>query len=255
MSEKTPFLGIERLYGARAQKQLQGSTVMVIGLGGVGSWAAEALARSGVGHLILVDMDDICVSNINRQIHADTHTIGAMKIVEMKKRITAISPETKVTLIEDFFSASSAEEILAIQNDYIIDAIDGVKSKALLIARCKELGLPLVVTGGAGGKMDPTKIQQADLNRSYNCNLLAQVRKKLKREHGFSRDKKRTYKIPCIFSPEDQIMPQGENCDISPETVKRLNCQNGYGSSVFVTGAFGFHAAAKVVNDLTQKAN
>lgn len=227
---------------------------MVVGIGGVGSWAAEALARSGVGRITLVDLDDICVTNINRQIHATHSTIGASKVQEMKKRIHTINPQANVTCVEDFFSRSTMEEILSLPTDYVIDAIDSVKSKCLLISECKRRSIPLVVTGGAGGKANPSFIKEADLNRSYNCNLLSQVRKKLKNEYGFSRDKKRTYKIPCIFSPEHQSQDASTPCELKDAqgAPKRLNCNTGFGSSVFVTGTFGFMAAAKVINDLTE---
>lgn len=251
MTEKSTFHGVERLYGQTSLDKLAASNVMVVGLGGVGSWAAEALARSGVGGLILVDLDDICVSNINRQIHATQNTIGSLKVREMEKRIHSINPNARVNCVEDFFSQSTYEEILSLPCDYIIDAIDGVKSKCLLISECKKRDIPLIVTGGAGGKINPNQIQEADLNRSFNCRLLSQVRKKLKTEFGFSRDKKRTYKIPCVFSPEPQIQPELESCERGH--IKKLNCQNGFGSSVFVTGTFGFVAAAKVVNELIQE--
>lgn len=244
------FQGIQRLYGNSGLDKLSRSNVMIIGIGGVGSWAAEALARSGVGRLTLVDLDDICVSNINRQIHANFDTVGALKTEEMKKRILAINPNIEIHCIEDFFSASTMEDILSIPCDYIIDAIDSVKSKALLISECKKREIPLIVTGGAGGKINPALIEEADLNRSYNCSLLMQVRKKLKVEYGFPRDKKKKFKIHCVFSPEEQIFPKDAAC----EDIKSLNCQNGFGSSVFVTGAFGFRAAAKVINELTEKA-
>lgn len=253
METKNAFQGIERLYGESGLAKLAKSHVMVIGLGGVGSWAAEALARSGVGKLTLVDLDDICVSNINRQIHAGHSSIGKMKVQEMKRRITDINPSMEINCVEDFFSSGSMENILNRSCDYIIDAIDGVKSKALLIAECAKRGIPLVVTGGAGGKKDPSLIQEADINRSFNCKLLAQTRKKLKVEHAFSRDKKRKYNIPCVFSPEDQVLPETEACQLQGET-KRLNCQNGFGSSVMVTSIFGMKAAARVVNDLTAEA-
>lgn len=252
MTKKSSFQGIDRLYGADRLKKLSSSNVMVIGLGGVGSWAAEALARSGVGRLTLVDLDDICVSNINRQLHATVDTVGKLKVEEMKRRILSINPSAEVNCVPDFFSQSSMEQILSIPCDFIIDAIDGVKSKSLLISECKKRNIPLIVTGGAGGKKDPAQVQIADLNRSFNCSLLTQTRKKLKREFGFPRDKKRTFKIPCVFSPENQTMPSSD-CGLEP--ARKLNCQNGFGSAVFVTGAFGFAAAAHVINELAKEAN
>jgi len=248
METKSPFEGVERLYTQEGLKGLKDSHVMIVGIGGVGSWAAEALARTGVGKITLVDLDDICVSNINRQIHATSESVGKMKVHQMQKRIQAINPNAVVDCVEDFFSQSSMEEILSIRCDYVIDAIDSVKSKCLLISECNKRSIPLVVTGGAGGKINPSLIQESDLNRSYNCRLLAQVRKRLKLEHGFSRNKKRKYKIPCIFSPEDQILPE-QSCELGSSPTN-INCENGFGSSVFITGTFGFMAAARVINDL-----
>ena len=252
MESKSPFQGVERLYSEAGMTALSNAHVMVIGIGGVGSWSAEALARSGVGQITLVDLDDICVSNINRQIHATDKTIGQMKVHQMSERIKAINPNAIVNGIEDFFSASSMDEILTIKCDYIIDAIDSVKSKALLIAECQKRGLKLVVTGGAGGKIDPSLIQEADLNRSFNCRLLAQVRKRLKVDYGFSRNKKRKYDIPCIFSPEPQIIPP-DSCGVVARP-NNINCENGFGSSVFITGIFGFLAASRVINELAKGA-
>ncbi|MBC76698.1 MAG: tRNA cyclic N6-threonylcarbamoyladenosine(37) synthase TcdA [Halobacteriovoraceae bacterium] len=252
METKSPFEGVERLYTQNGFNDLAKAHVMVVGIGGVGSWAAEALARSGVGKLTLVDLDDICVTNINRQIHATSMSVGKMKVQQMKHRIVEINPNVTVEAIEDFFSQSSMEDILSIDCDYIIDAIDSVKSKCLLIAECNKRSIPLVVTGGAGGKINPSLIQESDLNRSYNCRLLAQVRKRLKVEHGFSRNKKRKYKIPCIFSPEDQILPE-KTCS-TDKGPTNINCENGFGSSVFITGTFGFMAAARVINDLAMGA-
>ncbi|MEX1099559.1 MAG: tRNA threonylcarbamoyladenosine dehydratase [Bacteriovoracaceae bacterium] len=252
MKNTSAFQGVERLYNENGLKKLARSHVMIIGLGGVGSWAAEALIRSGVGKLSLVDLDDICVSNINRQIHASTSSLGNMKVLEMKKRLIDINPRAEINAIEDFFSAGSMDEILNCHCDYIIDAIDGVKSKALLISECLKRKIPLVTTGGAGGKKNPALVQEADLNRSFNCRLLAQTRKKLKTEYKFSRDKKKRYNVPCIFSPEQQIFPEPLAC-AAGEEIKNLNCQNGFGSSVMVTAVFGLNAAAKVVNDLTER--
>lgn len=247
MTIPAAFQGIADLYGEDKLKLFMRSSVMVVGLGGVGSWAVESLARTGVGKLILVDLDDICVSNINRQIHATTKNLGKLKALELKERIRLINPSAEVIVVEDFFSAQNADDILALACDYIIDAIDSVKSKALLVAKAREKNIPIIVTGGTAGKKDPSQIRFSDLNRSYNCKLLMQVRKRLKKEYGFTRFEKKKFHIPCLFSPEEQIMPL-KSYDGSTKT----NCQNGIGSVVHVTASFGFMAAAKALEHLAQ---
>lgn len=247
MNEKSRFDGIARLYGEHEYNALNRAHVLIVGIGGVGTWAAEAIARSGIGKISLVDMDEICISNTNRQIHALNNNYGKMKVDALKERIKLINPECEVNAIMDFFTADTKDQILSGPIDYVIDAMDSVRNKCLLIAECKERNIPIITTGGAGGKFDATRIQVADLNRSYNDKLLAVIRTNLKRFHNFSKDKKRTYKIPCVFSPEPRTIPT-QSCD-----ANNLNCNNGFGSITHITGMFGFHAAGHVINSIVEK--
>lgn len=248
MSENLRFDAIARLYGDHEYNALKKAHVLVVGIGGVGTWAAEALARSGVGEISLVDMDEICISNTNRQIHALGNNYGKMKVEALKERMILINPSCKVNAIVDFFTAQSKDKILSGKIDFVIDAMDSVRNKCLLIAECKQKDIPIITTGGAGGKFDPTKIQIADLNRSYNDKLLYVIRTNLKRFHNFSKDKKRTYKIPCVFSPEPRTLPT-QQCNSS-----NLNCNNGFGSITHITGIFGFYAAGHVINTIVENA-
>jgi len=246
------FGGIERLYSSRGLERLRRARVCVLGIGGVGSWAAESLARSGVGAISLVDMDDVCVSNVNRQLHALDGVIGRPKAVVMAERLRAINPACQATPIPEFFTAESAERILAGGFDYVIDAIDNVANKCLLIARCRERNIPIVASGGAGGRRNPTVVRIADLAQTTHDALLVQVRKTLRDEHGFPRDAKKSFGVPCVFSPEPAARPfvKGDACEPDPAAGLRLDCESGYGTASFVTGTFGLAAAAHVVNAL-----
>ena len=161
------FSGLERLYGKAAHQKLKQAHVSVVGIGGVGSWAVEALARSGVQEITMIDWDDLCFTNVNRQIHAMNGTIGKAKIEVMKERILAINPECKVHCIKDYFNPENAEDLLSTQYDGLIDAIDVLTPKCHLIASCKRKKIPLIVVGAAGGMTDPTLIKIADLGKSY----------------------------------------------------------------------------------------
>lgn len=247
------FGGIQRLYSADGLQRLRRSHVCVVGVGGVGTWAAEALARSGIGKLTLIDMDDVCVTNVNRQLHALDGTVGQPKVSAMAARIRLINPECDVQEIAEFFLPSTAEQLLATRFDYVLDAIDNVPNKCLLIARCCELGTPIVTVGGAGGRKNPAAVQMADLAFTTHDGLLQQVRKKLRDEHGFPREAKKTFNVPCVFSPEPQVFPQKNGTVCSrpePGSDLRLNCDAGYGTASFVTGTFGFLAAAHAVSAL-----
>ncbi|HAK93407.1 MAG TPA: tRNA cyclic N6-threonylcarbamoyladenosine(37) synthase TcdA, partial [Massilia timonae] len=182
------FGGIARLYGERALERFRAAHVCVIGVGGVGSWVVEALARSAVGHLTLIDLDNVAESNINRQIQALSSTVGMAKIEALKQRIAQINPFCQVTLVEDFIDVENIPAMIADKNvDYVVDAIDSVKPKAALIAWCSANKMPLVVVGGAGGQIDPTKVEIRDLARTEQEPLLKKVRKILRAQYGFSR--------------------------------------------------------------------
>jgi tRNA A37 threonylcarbamoyladenosine dehydratase len=175
------FGGIERLYGVTGAKHIQQAHFCVIGIGGVGSWVAEALARNGIGQITLIDLDDICITNTNRQIHALADTIGESKVEVMSARIKQINPECIVNEVEDFITQENLFELITKQFDYVIDAIDSVKVKTALIAHCKRNKLPMITIGGAGGQIDPTKIEITDLSKTYQDPLLAKVKNQLRR--------------------------------------------------------------------------
>lgn len=250
------FGGIARLYGERALERFRAAHVCVIGVGGVGSWIVEALARSAVGHLTLIDLDNVAESNINRQLQALTSTIGMPKIEALKQRIAQINPFCKVTLVEDFIDPENIETMIAGKGfDYVVDAIDGVKSKAALIAWCSANKLPLVVIGGAGGQTDPTKIEVRDLARTEQEPLLKKVRKILRAQYGFAKGEKNKYHIDAVFSMEPLRYPDaGDACAIDASSITGLNCA-GFGSSMVVTATFGMVAAGHLLRKLADQAN
>lgn len=249
--KKAAFTNIENLYSKSSYEKLKVSSVMVIGLGGVGSWSVETLARTGVGEITLVDLDDICVSNINRQIHAHTESIGKSKAFELAKRCELINPEIKINIVEDFYSKSSSDRILDIKTDFIIDAIDSTLQKSHLLSEAKRRDIKIITTGGAGGKLNPSLIQICDINRSFNDKLLMIVRKDLKKHYGFPKYERKLYYIPCVFSPEEITYPQ----DMCEMTKKNLTCDQGLGSSMAVTATFGIFAANYVIAQIANHEN
>jgi tRNA threonylcarbamoyladenosine dehydratase len=247
------FGGILRLYGRDGQERLRRGHVCVIGVGGVGSWAVEALARTGIGALTLVDLDDVCISNVNRQLPAVTGEFGKPKVEVMAARVRLINPDCTVHAQQLLFTASTADQLLGPKYDCVLDAIDTTTMKALLIAQCHRRNVPILVTGGAGGRRDPLALRVADLARATHDRLLATTRNLLRAEHGFPRDPKMKFGVECVFSPEPPVYPtmDGSICDEpEPGTRRRLDCRTGYGTACFVTGAFGFAAAAQVVKQL-----
>lgn len=251
------FGGIARLYGNTALQTFSQAHVTIIGMGGVGSWTAEALARSGVGHLTLIDLDDICLSNTNRQIHALNGCYGKLKIDVMGERIKAINPACQLTLVEDFVTLDRLAHYLPPQTHYVIDAIDSVKIKVGIITHCHQFTIPLLVVGGAGGQIDPTQIRLTDLAFARQDPLLAKIRAALRRHHGFPRDINKKFKVDCVYSEESLRYPQS-NGTISTQKRPRdvtggINCQTGMGASVSVTGTFGFFASAHVLKKLAIK--
>jgi tRNA A37 threonylcarbamoyladenosine dehydratase len=239
------FGGIARLYGEQALGRLAAAHICVIGIGGVGSWTAEALARSGVGRLTLIDLDHVAESNLNRQIHALESTLGQAKVLAMKDRVAAIDPACAVTTIEEFVTPDNVADILP-GCDAVVDAIDQVRAKAALIVHCRRLGIPLVTTGGAGGKSDPALIRVDDLARTTQDPLAAKLRAALRRDHGFTRDPRRKFGVDCVYSLEPVRRPEAAACDVDEPAPHGLNCA-GYGSSVCVTAGFGFAAASRVL--------
>ncbi len=247
------FGGIQRLYGRGALRLLQDLHICVVGLGGVGSWAVEALARSGVGRLTLIDFDQISISNTNRQLHTLQGTIGRKKHQAMAERVAAINPECRCRTIDDFVTSQTLAEHLALEHryDYVIDAIDSIKFKSEIIHFCKRNKIPVVTTGGAGGVTDPTTIRVADLSRTYNDPLAAKVRSRLRSEFGFSRNRKRRFGVECVFSSQQKLYPR-EDGSVGHEKPGihgiSLDCSMGYGSASFVTASFGLVAASRAIN-------
>jgi tRNA A37 threonylcarbamoyladenosine dehydratase len=237
------FGGMVRLHGAEAAARIAAAHVCVIGIGGVGSWAAEALARSGVGRLTLIDLDHVAESNINRQVHALGATLGQAKVLAMRDRIADINPRCEVVCIEEFITPENIAQLLP-ACDAIVDAIDQVRAKAALIAHCRRAQVALVTTGGAGGRSDPTQLRIDDLSRTVQDPLASKVRARLRKEYGFPRDPKKKFGVACVYSIEPIQRPQGAACDLDEAGLHGLNCA-GYGSSVCVTAAFGMAAAAR----------
>jgi tRNA A37 threonylcarbamoyladenosine dehydratase len=236
------FAGVARLYGARAFARLRAAHVVVIGVGGVGSWAAEALARSAVGSLTLIDLDHIAESNTNRQVHALGDEFGKAKVEAMAARIRAINPEARVHCIEDFVTTENAATIVP-ECDAVIDCIDQVAPKAALLAMCRARGLATFTSGAGGGRTDPTRIRRADLALVDGDPLLAKVRYRLRRHHGFTRERVDAngrvrvskFRITAVYSDEP----------IRGRTSggAALACA-GYGSAVTVTASLGLALAA-----------
>lgn len=242
------FGGIARLVGAAGLARLRAAHVCVVGIGGVGAWTVEALARSGVGALTLIDLDEICVTNINRQIHALDGTIGRAKVEVMAERVRQINPECRVTAAGEFFTEANAERLLAPRFDGVVDAIDAVANKCRLLALCRARNLPVIACGAAGGRLDATAVRVADLADVTHDRLLAEVRKRLRKEHGFPAIGKKL-DVACVFSPEPPVAAEPPEC-ATPGETPRLNCEWGYGSATFVTGTFGFAAAGWVIRKI-----
>lgn len=250
------FGGIGRLYGADARRRLETAHVAVIGIGGVGSWAAEALARSGIGEITLIDMDDIAVSNTNRQVHALDGQFERPKVQAMAERILAIHPGCRVHAIEEFVSRENLRALVTSELDFVIDAIDVAGTKAALIYHCKREKIPVITTGAAGGQLDPTQIRVVDLNRTQNDPLAAKVRSILRRHYGWSRNVKRHYAVPCVYSLEQLRYPTLDgsvSCEKSWEDgPKRLDCESGFGACMTVTATFAMVAVSRVLERLAK---
>ena len=253
------FGGVARLYGDAALERFGRARVAIVGIGGVGTWVAECLARSGVGHLTLVDLDEICVTNVNRQIHALDGQIGMQKAEAMAARVRAIHPGCGVVAVPAFFNERTAEGVLAGGFDGVVDAIDTVRHKALLVAECRGRGIPVVTCGAAGGRRDPARIRVADLSVSGGDPLMHALRRKLRRDHGFPNVPMKSKPLPmgidAVFSDEPQVFPDGVggvSCERGGGLASgpRLGCEAGYGSAAHVTGCFGMIAAGVVLDRL-----
>lgn len=250
------FGGITRLYGEQALAQFEQAHVCVIGVGGVGSWAAEGLARSSIGQISLIDMDHVAESNINRQLQALDANLGKNKIAVMSERIGQINPECSVTMIDDFITPENLQQHLQKKFDFIIDCIDDFRTKAALIDYCRHQQLPLLTTGGAGGKRNPAKIRLTDLARSEQDPLLAKTRSLLRQRYGYPRNLKKKFKVACVWSEEQQVYlwDDGQLCQQRPNMIQSqaLNC-GGLGSSTPVTATFANFAVAHVLDKLSKR--
>ena len=250
------FGSLARVYGEAMVEMLRDLHLCVVGVGGVGSWVAESLARSGVEKITLVDGDTISKSNVNRQIHALDSTLGQAKVDVMKARLLDINPDCQVKIIEQYINDENDRDILERGYDCVIDAIDGYKTKAAIIYCCKRNKIPVVTTGGAGGLTDPTKIQTSDLSTTWNDPLAAKVRSELRYRYGFTRNKKYSFGVPCVYSIEQQRYPEkdGKVGYAKPGVAGlTLDCNYGYGSSVMVTASFGLAASARAIELVAQK--
>lgn len=228
--------GVARLYGSAGMEAFEKAHVVVVGLGGVGSWAAEALARSAIGTLTLIDFDHIGLSNTNRQLHALEGEYGKSKVMAMTQRIAAINPQITIHQIDDFLTPENIDQLLP-KDAAVLDATDSLLSKVALAVWAKKHGAHLVMSGAAGGKMDPTKIRVEDLSKTTQDPLLSKIRAKLRKEYGFEKDPKKKMRVRTVYSeePRNGVAQGGLAC-------------SGYGSAVTVTASFGFAAAAEILN-------
>ena len=276
---KRRFGGVSRLYGEAGLAKLQAAHIVVVGIGGVGSWVAEALARNAVGMITLIDLDNIAESNVNRQIHALEDNFGKAKITAMHQRILQINPNCVVREIEDFVTVDNASKMLDFHFDVLIDCIDDAAAKAVLASTCKAIKSPIMMSGSAGGRLDLTRIKVADLSAVTNDKLLAKVRNLLRRDYQFPKasntKKSAKFGITCVYSDEPVLQPN-EVCALETNTnirsdaleanihkasgaaknarenigaITGLNCA-GYGSSVCVTAPMGFAAAQLAINHI-----
>jgi tRNA threonylcarbamoyladenosine dehydratase len=246
---KRRFGGLERLYGMEGAASIRAAHVAVVGIGGVGSWAAEALARSGVGRLTLIDLDHVAESNINRQIHALASTVGQAKVVAMKERIAQIHPGCRVEGIEEFVEPDNWPGLLPEGVDAVIDACDQIRAKAAMAAwSLRHRKIAFISCGAAGGKRLAHKVDIDDLARTTHDPLLAQLRYRLRKFHGAPREGK-PIGVNCVFSRE-AVAPPDASCAI--EGDGSLNC-HGYGSVVSVTATFGQCAAGWVLDRLAAR--
>ena len=251
------FGGIARLYGQAALDIFKQSHVCVIGVGGVGSWVVEALARSGIGKITMIDPDEVSESNINRQLVALGSTIGQGKCDVLVERIADINPDCEVTVVEDLLKPDNTRELIGTRFDYVVDAIDSARSKAGLIRHCKRNKVPIVCIGGAGGQIDPQQITVADITRTHNDPLLAKTRSILRYDYGFSSNLKRKYQVPCVYSTEQLSypLPCGGITQQKPDSDRalRMACDVGMGSATHITATFGYFAVGLLLNKMATK--
>ena len=247
MDSSRSFEGVKTSYPESYQK-IFNLHVAIVGIGGVGSWAAECLARSGVKEITLIDHDEVCISNVNRQVLALTSTVGRSKVEVLKERLNLINPNLIVHAKDSFFDEPNANDLLTSEIDFVIDAIDLLHQKTYLISYCYRNSIPLVSTGGCGGVTDPRNLEIRDLNKCEHDQLLFKVRRELRRKHDFPRGRS-PWGIKCVFSKERKTFHEIErSCDpFSSETLRRP-CETGYGSMMHVTASVGLFAAYTVID-------
>jgi tRNA A37 threonylcarbamoyladenosine dehydratase len=250
------FSGLLRLFGRVGLDKLSQASVAVIGIGGVGVWSAEALARSGINNITLIDLDDLAMSNVNRQLHALSSTIEQSKVEVMKKRILDINPECEVHAIEDFVTSDNVNDYLHKSFDVVIDAVDSVSAKTAIIAHCKRNKIKVITVGGAGGQIDPTQICVGDLAKTTQDPLLAKVRSELRRHYNFSSNLKRRFSIEAVYSTEQLRYPMGDGevsfAKNNAQGSGKMDCSTGFGAFVGVTATFGMVAASRAIAHITK---
>lgn len=250
-----------RLVGDEKMKQIFNTHVIVIGLGGVGSWAAESLVRSGVGKITVVDFDEVCITNANRQLHAVQGMVGRKKAEVMAERLRKINPQAEVVSMPIFYNKETSLQILGTNPDYIVDCIDNLTAKTFLLNECRNQNLKVITSAGASAKMDPTRIKITDLSKTEMDPMAHALRKILRQEYNFPRGKNNKFDIPCVYSDEEPMAPielkydngQGFKC-VCPQGQNDVHsCLHRnviYGTASFVTGAFGLAMASWVVRDV-----
>ena len=253
------FAGIDRLYGRGALARLKSCRIAVIGLGGVGSWAVEALARSGVGRLTLIDADELCLSNTNRQLPALAGQYGRGKVAAMAERCRAINPQIEVAEIASFLTPSNLDALLGASHDLVLDACDSFRSKVEAIAWCRRRKQPVITVGSAGGRLDPTQVRVRDLSRTEHDALLSLIRRKLRGEFGFPKNRDRYFGVPAVYSLENVRYPQADGTvcglrpQLGPDAALKLDCGAGLGAATHVTGTFAFAAVGKALEVLLKR--
>jgi tRNA A37 threonylcarbamoyladenosine dehydratase len=254
-----------RLIGDPGMKKLMSSHVMIVGLGGVGSWSAESVVRSGVGEVSLVDFDEICVTNFNRQLQALQGLVGKQKSDVTAERMKQINPQAKIHSVPMFYNADHCAEIFARRPDYVIDAIDNITAKCHLLAYCRTEGIPVVTATGSGGKLDPTSVRSADLAQTTVDPLAREIRRVLREKHGFPAEEKTPFGIQAVFSTEPPRAPEelhydggkGFRCVCPQGDNPYFQCDNRnviLGNASFVTGTFGLVCAGIAVRGLLEQA-
>ena len=253
---KARFGGIDRLYGQGALKRLSGMHVAVVGIGGVGSWAVEALARSGVGKLTLIDADDICVSNANRQLPALDGQFGRHKVDAMAERCRAINPDIDIHAVTSFLTPSNMADLLGSGFDLVLDACDSFRAKVEMIAFCRRRKQPIITVGAAGGRTDVTQVRVRDISRTEHDAMLSLIRKKLRGEFNFPKNHARYFGVPAVYSLENVRYPQADGTvcgvrpNMGPDEALKLDCGAGLGAATHITGTFAFAAVGKALEML-----